>query len=287
MEQDQDLLINNLFTKKHVPWNKGMRGTHSTLGKGHKHNGKICPICGKIHVDSTGNNSVTKRPEVREKMRQKMIQRNIDNPNWQVGLKKRSTPWSEERKEKCRLFPRNCHKGPLSDVTLEKKRLARLKNPYTCSKETRLKMSLAKKGKHLKFKRVQKPQTKEQRLKRSIAAKKIWSDPENVKRMSFKFRQISKCQTKLYCYLKSVFPTAILDYEMFSPFNISHKMYLDIAIVEYKVNFEYDSTRYHKNRDGIDFEGTDKKRDEYLESIGWSVIRVIEKELEYYVGKGI
>lgn len=41
--------------------------THKAHTKGHKYNGFPCPKCGKTHKDKTGDNNVSKRPEVREK----------------------------------------------------------------------------------------------------------------------------------------------------------------------------------------------------------------------------
>jgi hypothetical protein len=95
----------------------------------------------------------------------------------------------------------------------------------------------------------------------------------------------SKAQTKLYNFIKSIFPTAIHNHKIFCPYTKSNKMFLDIAIAEYMLNFEYDSNSYHKNRNGIDFEKRDRIRDEYLQSQGWTIVRIVEKDLKTFVGE--
>jgi very-short-patch-repair endonuclease len=135
--------------------------------------------------------------------------------------------------------------------------------------------------------------SKERRLKISVGAKNFWNNLSLEERrqkirkcLSFitNRKNVSKGQLKLYVYLKETFLSAVLNYEYSCPYNPSGLMYLDIAIPEEKVEFEYDSISYHKNRKGCNFEEKDKIRDEYLTSMGWVVIRITEKELKSLIG---
>ncbi len=108
-------------------------------------------------------------------------------------------------------------------------------------------------------------------------------NPEFAKKASssnFVLGKTSKCQLKLYRFIKEIFPSAILEYPI--PRN-GRNMYLDIAIVEDKIDFEYDSISYHKNRGEHNYEEHDKLRDEYLHGLGWTVLRIGEKELRTFV----
>lgn len=73
----------------------------------------------------------------------------------------------------------------------------------------------------------------------------------------------SKPQLKLYEMVKSIFPTAQLEYRVG---NYS----LDIAIPEIKLDIEYDCSYWHTKE-------KDEKRDKINESKGWKVIRFIDR----------
>ena len=81
-----------------------------------------------------------------------------------------------------------------------------------------------------------------------------------------KSRNFSKPQEQLFEYVKELFK----DYNIFYEYKITtnnKNKYLDIAIPELKLNFEYDGEYYHKDKI------KDKERDLLLTSQGWSIFR--------------
>lgn len=75
----------------------------------------------------------------------------------------------------------------------------------------------------------------------------------------------SKIQIKLFNKIKKIYPDAELEYKFFSKS-------LDIAIPSLKIDIEYDGVFWHKNR-----KADDLKRDEFVKSKEWHVIRYGEK----------
>jgi very-short-patch-repair endonuclease len=86
-------------------------------------------------------------------------------------------------------------------------------------------------------------------------------------RKYFTGNNISKGQQLLYEKIKEVFPTAIIEHEVKAP---GKTYYLDVAVPELKLDFEYDGFYWHSFPDAIE---RDAKRDEYLQSQGWKVFR--------------
>lgn len=96
-------------------------------------------------------------------------------------------------------------------------------------------------------------------------ASKFWK--EDNPRKYFTGNNISKGQLLLYEKIKEVFPTAIIEHEIKAP---GKTYYLDVAVPELKLDFEYDGFYWHSFPDAIE---RDAKRDEYLRSQGWKVFR--------------
>ena len=117
-------------------------------------------------------------------------------------------------------------------------------------------------------------------LEKKAKASKFWK--EDNPRKFFTGNNISKGQLLLYEKVKELFPTATIEYEIKAP---GKTYFLDIAVPELKLDFEYDGFYWHSFPDAIE---RDKKRDEYLNSLGWKVLRFsfsannkleVEKEL--------
>jgi very-short-patch-repair endonuclease len=96
-------------------------------------------------------------------------------------------------------------------------------------------------------------------------ASKFWK--EDNPRKYFTGNNISKGQQLLYEKIKEVFPTATIEHEIKAP---GKTYYLDVAVPELKLDFEYDGFYWHSFPDAIE---RDAKRDEYLQSQGWKVFR--------------
>lgn len=75
--------------------------------------------------------------------------------------------------------------------------------------------------------------------------------------------KISAPQLELFNLVKSIFPTAILEYPICG-------YCLDIAVLNKKLAFEYDGSYWHDPE-------KDKKRDEVLDGLGWKTIRFIDR----------
>ena len=96
-------------------------------------------------------------------------------------------------------------------------------------------------------------------------ASKFWR--EDNPRKYFTGNNISKGQQLLYEKIKEVFPNATIEYGIKAP---GKTYYLDVAVPELKLDFEYDGFYWHSFPDAIE---RDAKRDEYLQSQGWKVFR--------------
>lgn len=101
--------------------------------------------------------------------------------------------------------------------------------------------------------------------KKKAKASKFWK--EDNPRKYFTGNNISKGQQLLYEKIKEVFPTAIIEHGVKAP---GKTYYLDVAVPELKLDFEYDGFYWHSFPDAIE---RDAKRDEYLQSQGWKVFR--------------
>jgi hypothetical protein len=138
--------------------------------------------------------------------------------------------------------------------------------------------------KRLKWRSGLTKDTDERVLKQSITLSNSWKDPEFAKKHHLTHGGgPSKPQLKLYNFLKQIFDTAELEY--FVPKKDKGYYKLDIALPDDMIDFEYDSKRYHigQNKNGGFYEEQDKIRDEYLRSLGWTVVRIAEKELRSFI----
>jgi len=78
----------------------------------------------------------------------------------------------------------------------------------------------------------------------------------------------------LYEIIKEKYPAAILEYEI--KHHASNTLYLDIAVPELKLNFEYDGIHWHdlnKVKNIKKSKLTDEMRDRHLKENGWKIFR--------------
>lgn len=109
------------------------------------------------------------------------------------------------------------------------------------------------------------------------------STPENIEKfreIALKLRQQnkwkpSKCETKLFNILKNIFPDLVSSYRI-------HPYIVDMCLPEKKLVIEFDGIYWH-NRPGA--KEKDRLRQEYIESLGWFVIRFDDNDLRYITGK--
>lgn len=116
------------------------------------------------------------------------------------------------------------------------------------------------------------------RKKHSEITKKSWKKSPNRKKKlkelmtnggsayicSF-IKNPSKPQVELFELVKSIFPTAVLNYPIYETNNS-----IDIVIPDKMIAIEYDGSYWHQNRD------YDKQRQEQLEDLGWKFIRYLD-----------
>ena len=70
--------------------------------------------------------------------------------------------------------------------------------------------------------------------------------------------------------VKEKFPSAVLEYKV----AISNRnVYLDIAVPEFKLNFEYDGLYWHNSYNRKDKKYNDEERDKELKKLGWQIFR--------------
>jgi very-short-patch-repair endonuclease len=158
-----------------------------------------------------------------------------------------------------------------SPETIEKQRIVKL--GIKPSAETRIKMSLAHKGKlpkninQIKGWNKGQKQSKEKSLEHSIFMKRYWKEhPE--KHPNRNMGNVSKQQYELYLLIKSKYPEAELEYAIKTNHSVR---YADIAIPSKKIDIEFDGIYWHKNS------LLDNIRDNHLAEVGWKTIRFNEK----------
>ncbi|MDD4109972.1 MAG: DUF559 domain-containing protein [Clostridia bacterium] len=99
-----------------------------------------------------------------------------------------------------------------------------------------------------------------------------WMKRKNIRKYCTK---TSKPQKMLFEIIKEKYPNAIIEYDGIKTPD-GRTLWLDIAIVEDKINIEYDGIYWHdKNnkKHTRKSKWNDAKRDEYLKSLGWTVFR--------------
>lgn len=119
-------------------------------------------------------------------------------------------------------------------------------------------------GKH-KGKKYEDYMSPEKAAAKREHARKFWK--ENNPRKYWDTTKISRGQALLFEKVKSIFPGAQIEYPVNAP---GKKYYLDVAVPELKLNFEYDGFYWHSFPEAIE---RDRIRDEYLKSLGWKVFR--------------
>ena len=89
------------------------------------------------------------------------------------------------------------------------------------------------------------------------------------RRKHFGRYHVTKPQLTLYKKILNVCPNAILEFPV-------GKKIVDIAIPLRKIAFEYDGAYWHQDKEA------DRKRDEYLSSLGWKVCHITKDELQKF-----
>jgi len=200
-----------------------------------------------------GDKNPAKRPEVRAKLSKAATGR------------KHSEETKQKMSERMKKNPINYWQGKKrSEETKQKIRLSKLANPtrYWLGKkrrpETVEKMAATKRGKknpkHSEFLIAFYKEQPEKHANYIMAHGKEGKG------------YISKNQGELFNFLKSIFPDAILEYPIKTPNGIR---FADVGIPSIRVDFEYDGTYWHRNKD-------DEKRDSELNYVGWKTYRIEE-----------
>lgn len=241
-----------------MPWNKGIPRSEETKRKirralkGRKPK-NLELLLSLPRKGIKGDKNPAKRPEVRAKLSKAAKGR------------KHSEETKQKMSETRKKNPTNYWQGKKrSEETKEKIRISKLLNPtrYWSGKKRR-------------------PQTMEK-----IAAKKRRRrNPKHSKFLIAFYKEnpekhpnyimahakegkgyISKNQRELSNFLKTLFPDAMLEYPIKTPNGIR---FADVGIPSIRVDFEYDGTYWHRNKD-------DKKRDSELNCVGWETYRILE-----------
>lgn len=140
-----------------------------------------------------------------------------------------------------------------------------LKNNRTEFKRSYAKKSFAKSLGHSKGKTYEEIMSPEKAASKRKQASELWK--KDNPRKFFTGNNISRGQLLLFEKVKEMFPNAVLEFPVDAP---GKKYYLDIAVPELKLDFEYDGFYWHSFPDAIE---RDTKRDEYLKFLGWKVFR--------------
>jgi very-short-patch-repair endonuclease len=166
-----------------------------------------------------------------------------------------------------------------SKVIREKKSEHKGANQYTKAKKlglpkpvisdaTRKKLSEANLG------RKHKQETKDKISK--IRRKYLSENPDMV---PYKLNHYSKGRSYPERYWKDIFDEAGIDYVEQHQI---HTYQLDFALVEEKIDIEIDGDQHYLDQRIVE---SDKRRDEYLENLGWKIIRVRWSEYKKLIDK--
>lgn len=133
----------------------------------------------------------------------------------------------------------------------------------------RLKMSLKKKGSKSPNKGKTYLEIFGSKEKAEIRANKTRAFMKTDRNIRKYIKKTSKGQRVLFEIVKQKYPEAVLEY----PIKIDSKrtIWLDIAIPNLKINYEYDGIFWHQLPSQIE---RDSKRDSFLKKNGWKVIRI-------------
>ena len=146
---------------------------------------------------------------------------------------------------------------------------------HVASEESKIKNGLKHKGRH---------QSKEAVIKQKLGLKKYWDNlshkdwEKRIEKTCSSVKRVSKNQMKLYTFLKQYFPDIILEHRVAKV--VRGYYILDMVIFKNKIDFEYDSIRWHTSERHVD---RDKIRDDYLRNMGWTVVRISEKGLNAFL----
>jgi len=267
--------------------------------KGHNLGGVVCQKCGKIHIHPRGNLGRHFSQEIRDawsKQRKGKPKSAIHSFRIGQSLKgvKRTEEQNKKNSERGKKYlaehPEranalgNYNKGQkLRELYGEECWQKRLDNQKITNQneECHLKRSAASKQRWVNHTSERKEEIK---LSISLGNRKYWENlsienwNNRIEKICSARVRVSKNQLKLYNFLQKIFSTIVLEYPVKK--KIKGHYILDIALVEDKINFEYDSVRWHTSNKHIE---RDVIRDEYLRTLGWVIIRIGEKELNNFI----
>lgn len=107
-----------------------------------------------------------------------------------------------------------------------------------------------------------------------------WMKVNNIRKYATK---ISKPQRMLYEIVKSYYPNVILEYEV--KIEDKRSIWLDVAVPDIKINFEYDGIYWHdlnNKKSVVKSKFNDIQRDQYLKNNGWKILRFCYKKNPTY-----
>ena len=140
-------------------------------------------------------------------------------------------------------------------------------NQYTKAKELGLPTPVISNESHLKrSKSSQRPCTEE--TKKKISASRIKFLHENPHMVPYKLNHYSKGRSYAEEYWKVILDSNNLVYEeqyQIGPYQ------LDFAFLNFKIDLEIDGDQHHLDKRIVE---SDKRRNIYLEELGWTIIRI-------------
>ena len=133
---------------------------------------------------------------------------------------------------------------------------------------------LSKKGKpsSLKGKSYTEILGSEDKAKARSCLTSVWMKTNNIRKYCTK---ISKPQKMLFGIIQKGYPEAVLEYDGIKTPD-GRTLWLDIAIVDKKIDIEYDGVYWHDKNNKKHTQKakwSDATRDEYLKTLGWTICR--------------
>lgn len=174
-----------------------------------------------------------------------------------------------------------CKSNPLPIVYSKKPRRGGHKgsNQYTKAKKLGLPKPIMSDETRKKLSDKAKKQKHSQETKIKISKARIKYLAENPEMVPYKLNHYSKGPSYPERYWKKIFDSVGLKYT--EQYQI-HTYQLDFALVEEKIDIEIDGEQHYLDERIVE---SDKRRNEYLKSLGWKIIRIRWSEYKKLVAK--
>lgn len=240
----------------------------------------ICDKCGREFNSKQalgGHKSSAHKNGPRYSVKRNMVKKELDEKHYCKFCGRETTNPGANKKHENR-----CNDNPNPVIYVNYKGTNgnnKGENQYTKAKRLGLPKPEITEETRKKLSENQKQRTLSQETKDKISKSRIKYLTENPDMVPYKLNHYSKGPSYPERYWKKILDKANIKYVMQYPI---HTYQLDFALVEEKIDIEIDGDQHYLDPRIIE---SDKRRNEYLESLGWKIIRVRWSDYKKLVDK--